>query len=194
MTNQGSTKPMETLLDNHLQGGDAAPTTPAVMTSTDESDSESADVAANSTESVATADDTAPASANAVQVATTPVQQEETLQAGETTEPASVTSVATEENTSAVEPTAGNESGSTAPSAAAVTTTEPAPMQYVPSYAYPNPWNPDYYPPFNVMNQIAPVNPYNYPPMTMAPGGMVPPPYYAYPAAPYQYPQPAAAE
>lgn len=74
---------------------------------------------------------------------------------------------------------------STATSPEAAATPEQMQRQYIPSYTYPNPWNPNYYPPFNAMNQMAPINPYNYPPINMAPG-MVPPPYYNYPIAPYQ--------
>lgn len=75
-----------------------------------------------------------------------------------------------------------------APASEAAETTEQIQHQYIPGYIYPNPWNPNYYPPFNAMNQVAPINPYNYPPINMAPG-MVPPPYYNYPPAPYQSPQ-----
>lgn len=62
--------------------------------------------------------------------------------------------------------------------------TSPVQPYYGPGYMAPNPWSPDYYPPFNTMNPNAPVNPYYYPPINMMPGA-VPPPYYGYPVAPY---------
>lgn len=77
-----------------------------------------------------------------------------------------------------------DEKVATAPASEPAVTTEQMQGQYIPGYVYPNPWNPNYYPPFNAMNQVAPINPYNYPPINMVPG-MVPPPYYGYPQAPY---------
>ncbi|NOR51536.1 MAG: hypothetical protein GQ470_02855 [Gammaproteobacteria bacterium] len=90
------------------------------------------------------------------------------------------------------EPTVGDQ-----PVTKTAETTVQEQNQIIPGYIYPNPWNPNYYPPFNMMNQVAPVNPYYYPPINMTPG-FVPPPYYNYPVAPYhppyQTPLPAPAE
>ncbi len=169
---QVTSQPIVAPLESH--------STPLEKTTVAEVNSDEAALSESTTPEVLTTPNVNP---NVVEVeadAATPAAQESDIQPSPT------------ETTPVAENSGSDENTTTIPEA--IATPEQMQRQYIPSYAYPNPWNPNYYPPFNTMNQMAPINPYSYPPINMAPGGMVPPPYYNYPVAPYQPPQLTPAE